>query len=409
LEVADRSRARSLIQFLTPSTDDQPRDPLNIKQIKRLARDKNATLITYSIVEKDLHIWVVSPNGDLNFAKANPEETGIPISQVVRGSRAASTSEGTNNLVFAREQYRMDLQAMRGNSADGPRRIRTRSPEHLERGYDLLIKPIEQYLPEEQKSRLIIVPHRELGTVPFTALFKKGQGFLIDRYTITVTPSLQTLHTLQEKTPTATGGPLVVGNPSPMVGKLTPLPGTETEATAIAQKLNTTPILGEQATEATIKPKLENASILHLATHGVLQKSDRDTNSWLALANPTPDDTEDNRLTISEIFSSNLNAQVAVLSACDTNSGQTSGEGVVSLARAFLKAGVPTVVASSWKVPDQQTRLLMEEFYDQLLAGKTYAEALRAAQLKVRAQFPNPYYWAAFTVIGEGDRTLELP
>ncbi len=412
LEIADRSRARSLIQFLTPSTNDQPREPLNIEQIKRLARAKNATLITYSISGEasstsgeDLYIWVVSPNGDLNFAKANPEEAGVPVAQVARRSRAAVTSRGLSDIIFSQDPYRL-AQAIRGSGTNG---LRAGSPENLERGYDLLIKPIEQYLPKQRESRLIIVPHRELGTIPFTALFKKGQGFFIDRYTVTITPSLQILDTLQQTKPTATGAPLVMGNPSPMVGNLSPLPGTEAEATAIAQKLNTEPILGDQATEATIKSRLANASILHLATHGVIQKSDRDSNSWLALADRFPDGIQDNKLTISEIFGSELNAQIAVLSACDTNSGQTSGEGVVSLARAFLKAGVPTVVASSWKVPDQQTRMLMEEFYDQLLAGKTYAQALRSAQIKVRAEFPNPFYWAAFTVIGEGDRTLELP
>ncbi|MEM9772036.1 MAG: CHAT domain-containing protein, partial [Cyanobacteria bacterium P01_D01_bin.73] len=169
------------------------------------------------------------------------------------------------------------------------------------------------------------------------------------------------------------------------------------------------PILGRQATEATIKSQLANASILHFATHGIIPKSDRDLNSWLALANVSPNDNEDSKLTIAEIFNSKLSAQLAVLSACDTNSGEVSGEGVLGLARAFLKAGVPTVVASSWKVPDRETQILMEEFYDQLLAGKTYAEALRAAQLKVRADSPNPFNWAAFSVIGEGDRTLELP
>ena len=403
LEIADSSRARSLVQFLNPSASNQPPPPLTIAQIKRLAREKNATLITYSIVWDDLYIWVISPNGDLNFVKADPAQAGIPLRQVVRGSRSASSVGEFNNPLFAQSQYRIDLQAIRG---DEPRGLWAQSPEYLERGYDLLIKPIEQYLPQHRASRLIIVPHRELGTVPFTALFNEGEGFLIERYTITVAPSLQTLDTLQQKTPTATGAPLVMGNPSPMVGNLSQLPGSEAEATAIAQKLNTIPILGPQATEAIITPRLANASILHLATHGIIQKSDRDLNSWLALADIESDDTTDNKLTISEIFNSQLNAQLAVLSACNTNSGEISGEGVIGLARAFLKAGIPTVVASSWKVPDRETQVLMEEFYDQLLMGKTYAEALRAAQLKVRTQSPNPFYWAAFSVIGEGDRPL---
>ncbi|MEM9245194.1 MAG: CHAT domain-containing tetratricopeptide repeat protein [Cyanobacteria bacterium P01_F01_bin.153] len=406
LEIADRSRARSLVQFLNPATSEAPRDPINIDQIKQLARDKNATLITYSIVGQDLYVWVVSPAGELSFVKANPEVAGLPLRTASSSIRRTAALGPLNDRLFDQTQYRIDLYAMRGDGAEPPW---AGSPEYLEQGYNLLIKPIEDYLPEQTGSRLIIVPHRELGTVPFTALFKEGQGFLIDRYTITVTPSLQTLDTLQRTTGTTTGTPLVVGNPSPMPDQLSPLPSSEAEATAIAQKLNTTPILGNQATEAHLKSQLSNASIIHFATHGIIQKSDRDLNSWLALANISNNSGEDNKLTLTEIFNSQLNAQLAVLSACNTNSGEISGEGVVGLARAFLKAGVPTVVASSWKVPDYETQILMEAFYDQLLAGKTYAEALRAAQLTVRANSPNPFTWAAFTLIGEGDRTLELP
>ncbi|MEM9244357.1 MAG: CHAT domain-containing tetratricopeptide repeat protein [Cyanobacteria bacterium P01_F01_bin.153] len=405
LEIADRSRARSLVQFLNPSTGNQSGSSLNIDQIKHLAREKNATLIIYAVVVKDLYIWVVSPTGQINLAKANPEAAGLPLSRASRDIRGAATFGTFNNQIFGQDKYRINLQALRG---DGTAPLWAGSPEYLERGYKLLIQPIEEYLPKDEGSRLIIVPHRELGTVPFTALFDDSNRFLIDRYTITVTPSLQILHTLQQKIPTAKGAPLVVGNPSPMPDQLSPLPGSEAEATAIAQKLNTVPILGNQATEATIKSKLSNASILHFATHGVIPKSDRDLNSWLALAN-TSGGNEDNKLTISEIFNSQLNAQLAVLSACNTNSGEVSGEGVLGLARAFLKAGVPTVIASSWKVPDRETQILMDAFYEQLLAGKTYAEALRIAQLKIRADSPNPFAWAAFTVIGEGDRTLELP
>ena len=117
----------------------------------------------------------------------------------------------------------------------------------------------------------------------------------------------------------------------------------------------------------------------------------------------------DGRLTLTEIFNTTLNAQIAVLSACNTNSGEVTGEGVLGLARAFLKAGVPAVVASLWQVPDQSTQLLMEAFYQELLKGETYADALRTAQLKGRAQSPTPRDGAAFMVIGDGDRTLEQP
>ncbi|MGD1937411.1 MAG: CHAT domain-containing protein [Cyanophyceae cyanobacterium] len=288
------------------------------------------------------------------------------------------------------------------------------TPQDLKRAYTLLIKPIEDFLPTDQGDRLIIVPHRELGTIPFAALIDDSDRFLLDRHSITVTPSLQTLATVQNNTGPFTGNPLIVGNPSPMPRAnngdiFDSLPGTEAEATAISQMLNATPILGEQATKAAIQQQLESASILHFATHGEIAGSDQNIDgNWLALS-AVGSDASNHKLTLTEIFNSNLNAQLAVLSACNTSSGAATGEGVLGLARAFLKAGVPTVVASLWKVPDDKTQILMEAFYQELLAGKTYADALRLAQLKVRAESPLPRDWAAFVVIGDGDRTLELP
>ena len=404
LEIADRSRARSLAQFLTPSADNKSPTPLNIDQIKQLARDKNATLITYSIVGKELYIWVVFPDGDVEFRQTAPEAAGIPIKEITSQIRRSASSPIDTSGFFAQGQFRIDLQSLRGGEGS----LWRGGPKDLKRAYELLIKPIENLLPT-QGSRLIVVPHRELGTVPFAALIDDHDRFLLDRYALSITPSLQTLHTVQQTQPTGTGTPLIVGNPSPMPDQLNNLPGSEQEATAIAQALGTTALTGKSATETTVKQRLQNASILHFATHGVVANSDRQINdTWLALADVESGE-EDGKLTLTEIFNTPLNAQLAVLSACNTNSGEVTGEGVLGLARAFLKSGVPTVIATLWKVPDTETRILMEAFYRELLTGKTYAEALRIGQLEVRAQSPNPRNWAAFVVIGDGDRTLELP
>jgi CHAT domain-containing protein len=179
------------------------------------------------------------------------------------------------------------------------------------------------------------------------------------------------------------------------------LPYAEQEARAIASLFQVEPIVGDRATETSLKRQWQGAGYLHLATHGIVAKSDRSgLDTWLALA-PDPPGGEDGRLTLAEIFDSQLTAQLAVLSACDTGNGAISGEGTIGLARAFLKAGVPTVVASLWKVPDRPTALLMEEFYRHLLAGRDRATALQMAMQTVRTRYPHPFNWAAFVVIGE--------
>jgi len=97
-----------------------------------------------------------------------------------------------------------------------------------------------------------------------------------------------------------------------------------------------------------------------------------------------------------------LDADLAVLSACDTGQGRIAADGLLGLSRAFLLAGVPRVIATLWPIDDRPTPILMTNFYDGLKARRT-AEALRQAMLTtIAAGYPEPKYWAAFVLIGHG-------
>ena len=97
-----------------------------------------------------------------------------------------------------------------------------------------------------------------------------------------------------------------------------------------------------------------------------------------------------------------LFTDLVVLSACQTGLGDIkAGEGVFGLRRAFLLAGAKTLLMSLWKIPDEETQMLMEGFYKRILEGKPRAEALREAQLEVKAVSPEPLFWGAF--ISQGD------
>lgn len=190
---------------------------------------------------------------------------------------------------------------------------------------------------------------------------------------------------------------------APKIGEtpqqLKPLPGAELEANAISKLLKTEPLVGSKATEATVVKRLPQARFVHLATHGLFDDI-QGLNSGIAL---TPSGKDDGLLTASQILDLKLNAELVVLSACDTGRGHLTGDGVIGLSRSFISAGVPSVLVSLWSVPDAPTALLMTEFYQNLQNGSDKAQALRQAMLTTMKNNPNPVDWAAFTLIGEAE------
>jgi CHAT domain-containing protein len=106
-------------------------------------------------------------------------------------------------------------------------------------------------------------------------------------------------------------------------------------------------------------------------------------------------------LTADEILELQLNAELVVLSACDSGQGRVTGDGVVGLSRSLISAGAPTVLVSLWAVQDSPTAQLMVNFYQNLQQDSDKAKALRQAMLATMQEYPNPLNWAAFTLIGE--------
>jgi CHAT domain-containing protein len=185
--------------------------------------------------------------------------------------------------------------------------------------------------------------------------------------------------------------------------QLNPLPAAENEAITIAKLLNTKALTGNQATKKAILSQLPQARIIHLATHGLLDDfKGLGVPGAIALA---PSGNDDGLLTASEILDLKLNAELVVLSACDTGRGRITGDGVIGLSRSLITAGVPSIIVSLWSVPDAPTASLMTEFYRNWQEKKLdKAQALRQAMLTTMKNHPNnPKDWAAFTLIGEAE------
>jgi CHAT domain-containing protein/tetratricopeptide (TPR) repeat protein len=315
--------------------------------------------------------------------------------------------------------------------------------------YELLLAPIKDRL---RGKDLVIVAGGPLGSVPFEALVEDGH-YLIEKHRIRYAPSLTALHlvrlwertrakperllwamadpvydksddrakdkadlaqasrdALAEYLARATRGDPAAGVP------FRRLPFTGQEADLIRDLLGASDqdvLTGLQASEAAVKAAsakglLAQARYVHFATHGILGL---DTGQPPALVlslvgNDGQRDADggvnDGFLRLDEVTRLKLNADLVVLSACETGKGRLfAGEGVTGLARAFLYAGSRGVVCSLWAVDDRETSNLMAHMYGALKDGKAAADALRAAKLEmIRAGKP-PVYWAPFILIGE--------
>ncbi|WP_333299543.1 CHAT domain-containing tetratricopeptide repeat protein [Microcoleus sp. B3-D3] len=412
LEIAERGRARAFVDLLTQRLSSGDANSviasaLNQAEIRQIAKAQNATLVQYSIIYDDfqiqgksqpresaLYIWVIQPTGEITFRQVDLK----PLWQQHNASLAS--------LIIGNQEFL----AVRSRSSFGS----TQPQPDLPTLHQLLIDPIASLLPKDPNARVIFIPQRSLFQVPFPALQDSGGTYLIEKHTILTAPSIQVLDlTRQQRQKLAqkqsnSGRALVLGNPtmpsvSPSPGEpkrqLSPLPGAEAEARAIAPLLNTQAILGAQGTKAAIVQKMPLASTIHLATHGLLDDV-HGLGSAIALA---PSGSDDGLLTAEEIFDMKLQANLVVLSACNTGEGRITGDGVIGLSRALISAGVPSVIVSLWAVPDAPTSELMQSFYQNLQNNPDKAQALRQAMLTTMKTHPGPRNWAAFTLIGEAE------
>ncbi len=161
----------------------------------------------------------------------------------------------------------------------------------------------------------------------------------------------------------------------------------------------------EASRETVMSSEVSRSQIVHFATHSFLHDKHPEF-SGIALAMLEPNGAERNGvMSLPDIYSLDLSAQLIVLSACQTALGKDlKGEGLVGLTHSFMSAGANSVVASLWKVDDRATAVLMDHFYDAMFReGMSPAAALRSAQLKLKQdpRWSAPYFWAGFVLQGE--------
>jgi CHAT domain-containing protein len=170
------------------------------------------------------------------------------------------------------------------------------------------------------------------------------------------------------------------------------------EVQAAATLYDAKTLINENATESSFKATAHEFELIHIAAHSDYIPS----NPMFSAILLGEGNDEDGRLETHEIFDLDLSAtDLIVLSACETHLGNLgSGDELIGLERAFIRAGSPSLVTTLWSVDDAATAKLMSRFYTELKAGSPKAEALRLAQLEISRDYPNPYYWAGFVLVG---------
>jgi len=290
--------------------------------------------------------------------------------------------------------------------------------------YDLLLRPSLQLL-QQPVHQLVIVPDERLGYIPFEVLLTDTEGkayadfpYLLRQYSIRYLPSANMLfdkhvqqswrqvrHSLAgfapdyENKDTLASGALTTRTWFARKGNYS-LPGAQEEVREITRLVGGHSFLGDTATERNFRELANQYRVLHLAMHAMPDTSNP-LFSHLLFAGPD----DDNTLYANEIYAMQLNADLAVLSACETGYGLARrGDGIQSLGWAFAYAGVPATVQSLWQAPDGATRTIMVAFYRHLQAGMGKSNALRQAKLdwlaNASAAEANPFLWAGFVIYG---------
>jgi CHAT domain-containing protein len=419
LNVVERAKARALVDILASKKDFRGGDQDDSPQVTSMLEDLTTNEMKTVVQDND-----TSPHGHASsrsivveikekISRANPELASLivvtppDVTEIQQLLPADETlveyyGAGERLLVFVvtGEAVRgVDLEARElHREIDEFRRsiVKRDSNRFKVQGnslYKKLIQPLEEMI---SSHNLTIVPHGPLHYLPFNAL-NSDDSYLIDKYSIRVLPSASVMKFL--KAPA--GGPmdnlLAFGNPD-LGDSRFDLPGAEKEAITISQDQPKSRVLiRSQATETALKHFGGQFRYIHFATHGTFA-AEKPLTSGLLM---TADEVNDGTLTVGELYDLRLNADLVTLSACETALGKVAnGDDVVGFNRGFLYAGARSIVSSLWKVDDQATSILMQEFYKEL-KEKNKREALRSAQLTVKNNYnSHPYFWAAFQITG---------
>lgn len=336
-------------------------------------------IVQYAVLEKRLLIWVISTER-IELRKSEVAQKDLN-DKLLRYLKYLKNPSGGNDEGI---QLAKDL-------------------------YAILVQPVEGLI--SKNKQICIVPDKTLGFLPFGSLMSSAGKYLIEDYVLSTSRSLNVFLLSSAEASQQGAQPeaeliLSVGNPKfdrDAFPDFQDLPAAGREAANVAALYQKRVVLVEdKATVKAVKEQLEHADVIHLAMHSELDE-EAPLRSKLILAKSA---NSESVLYAHEIYNLNLtHTRLVVLSACQTGAEHYyGGEGMASLARIFINAHVPLVVASLWPIDSDATEELMVIFHKHRTRGSTTAEALAQAQREMlrnpTGQYRHPYYWSAFTLTG---------
>lgn len=352
-------------------------------------------LVEYVITDERLHIFTARRSG----GRAQVAVHTVPVSKT---ALAADVSSYVAKLASRRLEYRDDARGL----------------------YKLLLAPVAS---EIGSKTVLIIPDGPLWKLPLESLILPDGRFAIERQAMFYAPSAaiwkqmaaaQRSRRASAERFLAFANPRIDGDTRQRVqlflrdAPLEPLPDAEREvkaAAALFGRGRSRLYIGAAAEEEKAKEEARRFEVVHFATHAIIDDGNP-MYSHLVLARAGSADREDGLLEAWEMMSLDLDADLTVLSACDTaRGGVHPGEGLMGMTWALFAAGCPSTIASEWKVSSPSTATLMIDFYRHWLrsghpSAAPKAEALRQARLAMIRDPArrHPFYWAAFVLLGVG-------
>jgi CHAT domain-containing protein len=368
-------------------------EPVPLQNIQKYLK-KDETIVDfllsnqYTDGKRKLYVFLITLNS-LDFRELWLDSLFVKNAGIIRGTTSPSGSVGSQKTSF--EAYTGALNYL----------------------YSNLVKPVE---PLFKGNKLIIIPDEEIGWLPFDAFLKEaphsdqsdyeGLHYLINDYTISYAYSSSLIF---NKTRTIGGAKVFAFSPDYSNASLSgtsvsSLQGTGLEIASIYNNFRGRSFSGENATKTNFISSLKAPSVIHLAMHSMTDSANS-RYSYLMFDSHNLSD-QDSRLYNYEISLTRINSPMVVLSACNSGTGTLYyGEGLMSLARGFTLAGAASVIKTAWEINDETSAPIITQFYNYLSKGKSKNDAMRLAKLdylkKSSPAFKNPYYWAAYEVLGD--------